>query len=115
MALEIFFLSGNFVGESVSYEQSLKVSQRIVTTKCLNLMRMTTIGFQPLLQTSALNLFSVAFGGQSTLSSQVINAKFFCLTLLRLTAVTMARFSYNSVVLLFLMRHKFQGKLCCIP
>ena len=26
----------------------------------------------------------------------------------------MASFSYNSVVLLFLMRHKFQGKLCCI-
>ena len=53
------FFQVTFSSESVSYMYSVNwfVSQRIFSTKCLNLKSMTTIGFQPLLQT--LNLFSV--------------------------------------------------------
>ena len=46
---------------------------------------MATIGFQPLLLA---NVESV-FGGQSTLPSQMINAKFMCLTLPDLAFLTL--------------------------
>ena len=58
--------------------------------------------------------FESVFGGQSTLSSQVINAKFLCLSLFSTSTKPCNNgkfFLSLSFLVIFDARHKFQGKV----